>query len=740
MSLSIRPIRLATACAVAGLLSPLCASAQEPATTPGQSGIGPVGETDADRLAAAVRRLGSSPRDLSALIDAAELSFRLGDATAAAALYKRAEQVDPANGRVKAGIARILVNGEHPGEALRLFDAAQRLGVAMAHYADDRGLAYDLIGEQERAQRDYRLALAQGGPRIDQNEVRRRYALSLGISGHKDEALTQIDTLLRQSDRGAWRARAFILAMNGDVSGANRIATGMMPPGMASGLAAFFQRLPTLGAVDRAFAVHFGEVTTTPARLADARLVPTLPALGPDPYAPRPVQVAVATPPAAVASARPLSRRERDRERREAEARARQVAAAEAAARRRPAPAAPAAGNSLTAAREIASGNGLPPSAVPSGAVAPVTASVDRASVTPAITAAPFVPSQVAAAPAQAVPVPSVAERSAGAATAVASPSAARGPVVPVPVVAATATAPRATAVTAPASPVAALPAAGSTASIGSGERVAGRTLSTAAAASPAVGPTRIATPGAVVARAPSREMLAVASSPETAPAQAAPVASPQPGFSLARGGAVPVKAAAAAPPPSLSDDSVLARIIAGISIPAAELGVAPAARAPAEGETLQEAARLAQRNAAANDDRRDRRAIERDRAAERRAKELVADRAREFATRRAAEAEAAAARKASRAEPARIWVQVAGGATEGDLGKAWRAAQGKAAVLKGRKGYTTPLRATHRVVTGPFKTEEEARAVVNQLAKQGLSAFTFTSTAGQKMTRLDEK
>ncbi|WP_375250168.1 tetratricopeptide repeat protein, partial [Sphingomonas sp.] len=237
----------------------------------------PVANPDADRLAELVRRLGTSPRDLPALIEAGELSFRLGDATAAAAFYKRAEAIDPRNGRVKGGIARILVNGEQPGEALRYFLEAERHGAPMARYADDRGLAYDLIGQQERAQRDYRVALTQGDA-DDADEVRRRYALSLGISGRQTEALAQIDALLRKSDRGAWRARAFILAMNGDVAGANKIATSMMPAGMAGGLAAFFQRLPTLNATDRAFAVHFGEVSPTPTRLADARMVPPLPA------------------------------------------------------------------------------------------------------------------------------------------------------------------------------------------------------------------------------------------------------------------------------------------------------------------------------------------------------------------------------------------------------------------------------------------------------------------------------
>ncbi|MEH3102282.1 MAG: sporulation protein, partial [Sphingomonas phyllosphaerae] len=94
---------LAVALAAGTIVGAGHATAQEVVATP---------NPDADRLADVVRRLGSAPRDLSALIEAGDLSFALGDATAAAALYKRAEAVDPNNGRVKAGIARILVNGE----------------------------------------------------------------------------------------------------------------------------------------------------------------------------------------------------------------------------------------------------------------------------------------------------------------------------------------------------------------------------------------------------------------------------------------------------------------------------------------------------------------------------------------------------------------------------------------------------------------------------------------------------
>ena len=95
---------------------------------------------------------------------------------------------------------------------------------------------------------------------------------------------------------------------------------------------------------------------------------------------------------------------------------------------------------------------------------------------------------------------------------------------------------------------------------------------------------------------------------------------------------------------------------------------------------------------------------------------------------------------KAAKAEPSRIWVQVAGGANKDDLPKAWAAAQKKADALKGKTAYTTPLRFTNRVVTGPFKTDAEAREFINTLAKQGVSAFAFTSEKGQKMTRLPAK
>ncbi|RYE03141.1 MAG: hypothetical protein EOP61_05825, partial [Sphingomonadales bacterium] len=91
-----------------------------------------------------------------------------------------------------------------------------------------------------------------------------------------------------------------------------------------------------------------------------------------------------------------------------------------------------------------------------------------------------------------------------------------------------------------------------------------------------------------------------------------------------------------------------------------------------------------------------------------------------------------------AKAEPSRVWVQVAGGANPSTLSKAWAAVVAKApAAMKGKSAWSTPLRATNRVLAGPFKTNAEAQAFVNTLGKAGVSAFVFTSEAGQKVTRL---
>jgi len=86
-----------------------------------------------------------------------------------------------------------------------------------------------------------------------------------------------------------------------------------------------------------------------------------------------------------------------------------------------------------------------------------------------------------------------------------------------------------------------------------------------------------------------------------------------------------------------------------------------------------------------------------------------------------------------------RYWVQVAGGANRADLNKAWAKLKSGPAgsVLKGRSASTSPLKATNRLLVGPFADKDEAQGFINKLAAQGTSSFHFVSAAGQKVDKL---
>ena len=199
--------------------------------------------------------LADNPRDARALIGAGEAALALGDADAALDFFKRAEAVQPGNAAARAGMARLWLSQGKTAEAIAGFDAAVRMGLPEVEIARDRGMAFDLRGDPRRAQRDYALATRRGGD----DEATRRYALSLAISGDRDAALKLLDPLLIKQDRAAWRARAFVLAMSGDVEGARKIAAVVMPA-VAEPMTPFFTRLRGLSPAQRAAAVHLGEM------------------------------------------------------------------------------------------------------------------------------------------------------------------------------------------------------------------------------------------------------------------------------------------------------------------------------------------------------------------------------------------------------------------------------------------------------------------------------------------------
>lgn len=203
-------------------------------------------------LNAALARLAVNPRDASALIDAGNAALAANDIEAAIGFFTRAEQVAPGDPRAKAGLAGAYVRNEDPFTALSLFDEAERQGPLPGALIVDRGLAYDLVGDNATAQRYYR----QAGPNND--EAIRRLALSLAISGDQRGSEAALSPLITRQDKSAWRVRAFSLAILGQHAQAVSIANATMPATLAAGIAPYLRYMPQLTRAQQAAAANLG--------------------------------------------------------------------------------------------------------------------------------------------------------------------------------------------------------------------------------------------------------------------------------------------------------------------------------------------------------------------------------------------------------------------------------------------------------------------------------------------------
>ncbi len=285
-----------------------------------QPTIQPTQEQMVADLNSSLTRLGNNPRDVTALVDAGEAALALGDPRAATGFFARADEIESGNGRIKAGLGKAMVGMQKPEEALRLFDQASRLGYPERSMQRERALARDLTGDQAGAQRDYQAVLRESP---DDAELIRQYALSLGISGQADAAEKQLEPLLYKSDRGAWRDRAFIMAMNGRVDEARDITNRTMPKALAEAIQPYMARFSGLTPAQKAAAVHFG-IFPTGVQVAAAP-----PAPQPAPVQPAPV---VSVEPAREGTAKAEKRREQEAKTARAEQdKAKQVAANQAA-------------------------------------------------------------------------------------------------------------------------------------------------------------------------------------------------------------------------------------------------------------------------------------------------------------------------------------------------------------------------------------------------------------------------
>lgn len=265
--------------------------------------VQPVPGRDSVDLNAALGRLARDPRDVDALVDAGNAALVMGDIEAATGFFRRADQVSPGNPRVKAGLAGAMVHNGDPFGAIPLFDAAEKAGAMDSGLAADRGLAYDLVGDNASAQRYYRQSLA----RKPSDEVVRRLALSLAISGDRQNAEQTLSPLLHQRNLSAWRTRAFALAILGQTEEAVSVANSILPSDLAASIAPYLRYMPRLTRAQQAAAANFGafprasEIGRDDPRVAQ--------------YAPRRADVAVADA-ALVPQGQPLGRataRPRDR-------------------------------------------------------------------------------------------------------------------------------------------------------------------------------------------------------------------------------------------------------------------------------------------------------------------------------------------------------------------------------------------------------------------------------------------
>jgi tetratricopeptide (TPR) repeat protein len=239
-------------------------------------------------------RLSKNPRDVDALLGAGQAALDLGDVEAANGFYTRANIVNSNLGKAKLGLAIVQLSLKQPAESASNFDAADALGEHAQAVLADRGLAYDLTGQQAKAQRDYVAAL-QANP--NDEKARLRYAVSLGISGQIPAAEKQLAPALATGDREAWRMRAFILAMNGKQAESRKITQSVMPKGLSDALDPYMLRVPLLTAGQKAAAAHYGDFPANVLRLAAPNAVPD-------------VQLAAATP---RDTGKRLSKKERER-------------------------------------------------------------------------------------------------------------------------------------------------------------------------------------------------------------------------------------------------------------------------------------------------------------------------------------------------------------------------------------------------------------------------------------------
>lgn len=247
--------RFASRAAIASVLAivPAAALAQSDGSV-SREVVQPTPTPEVQSLNSALSRLARNSRDVSALVDAGTASLKVGDLDASMGFFGRALELSPNNARAKMGMAAVMVRSDRPIDALRLFAEAEQAGASAEQVEAERALAYDLVGNNEEAQASYRAVLS----RREDPETTQRLAISQAIAGDREGFEQTLLPLLQKQNLAAYRARAFGLAILGDVDEASSIANAVMPKDLASRIAPYLAYMPRLTRSQQAAAANLG--------------------------------------------------------------------------------------------------------------------------------------------------------------------------------------------------------------------------------------------------------------------------------------------------------------------------------------------------------------------------------------------------------------------------------------------------------------------------------------------------
>jgi len=675
-------------------------AAQADPSTPAVSHpvVEPTGASAGKALNEALVQLARDPRSVDALLAAGDAAIALGDNDAALGFYTRADQLTatlaPARaGSVKVAIARARLHMDDPVEALHAFADAEQAGADPVGFAADRGLAFDLVGDNAAAIGQYARVLDHAADAGLRDDVTRRMALSQAIGGDRRAAERTLLPLLQRQDRAAWRIHTFVLAVTGRVDAAVAEAHATMPEDLAAAVTPYLRFMVRLTPAQQAAAANLGRYP----RAAD---------IGRDD--PRIVAWAAAHPHPAV------------------------LAMATAA----PAPvaAAPAASDDRSTHRKRRRGDPLAP---PAPAPRPVFATAEPEVVLPAppppVVAMAMAPALVTTAP---TPQPHGFDLAQAPSASSDAPAVAVAPVVPHPTVLsrldlppkprpAPRPAPPVQQLTAP-QPVPPAPEATAQAVV--------EPLPPAPPPAPAPKPAP-PPPPAPEPKHPAKPVHKAADKPADKPADKEPAEKPATAHGKPAKGKAAEKAAKsgdedAVPkpcPPAKGHHGKTDKTTRGKHAKAepahssSRKGRHGHQAAPAEDDTCAPASRGDRPDGPAG--------VSRDSDSDDSAKTHGKTKGK---AEKASEKGGRKARYASR-----IWVEVLTGADRDKMPAEWRKLVAKSHLLKKHKPYITPWRSNYRLLTGPFDSDADAQDFIAQLRKEGVAGFEWTSPAGQAVDSL---